>query len=64
MNLTDTLKTNNQIMALIESKHPEPAYSWPRNTETLYYERLVLDTHKARQAIKAGGLAPIIDDQG
>jgi hypothetical protein len=64
MNLADTLKTNNQIMALIESKHPEPAYLCPRNTEAPYYKHLVLDTRKARQALKHGGLAPVIDDQG
>jgi hypothetical protein len=61
MDLQQTMTVNKQIMTLIESKHPEPAYTWPRNVETAYYERLVLDTHKARQALKAGGLAPLLD---
>ena len=64
MNLPETLKVNRQIMALIESKHPDPPYLWSHNIEARYYEQLVLDTHKARQAMKAGGIAPLIDDQG
>lgn len=63
MNIQQTLAINKKIMTLIEQKRPDPYYLWPRNLEARYYEQLVLDNHKAAQAMKAGGIAPLIDDQ-
>lgn len=64
MNLLRTITINQQIIALILSKRDDPPSLWPKGPELTYYERLVIDTDKARLALKAGGLAPIIDEPG
>jgi hypothetical protein len=50
-------------MSLIDKKHPNPPYLWPDSIEKTYWEHLLRDTRKAAQALKAGGIAPLIDDQ-
>jgi len=57
MDLETTIKINEEILKLIERKYGSQFDdTWPRNTETTYYRRLVADTDKAKLALKPGGL--------
>ena len=57
MDLKQTIITNRNILALIESKYPDPPSCWPQTPESRYYTKLLQDTQHAQEALRHGGLA-------
>lgn len=57
LKLQETIRINNTILRLIESKYNDPPSCWPRTAEARYYRTLLNETQLAIDSLKHGGIA-------